>query len=98
MIRSFRDRDTEQLFRKRTSIRFQSIARTALRKLDTLNVAVDLWRDLGLPGNRLEALKGNREGEHSIRVNDRWRICFRWERGESYDVEIADYHSGRKRS
>jgi toxin HigB-1 len=92
VIRSFQDRDAEALFRDRRSVRFQAIAKTALRKLDALDAAVDLWRDLGLPGNHLEKLKGDRAGQHSIRISDQWRLCFRWDRGDVYEVEIADYH------
>ena len=65
---------------------------TAVRKLDMLNAAADL-RDLRVPpGNRLEALRGDLEGRHSIRVNDQWRIVFRWEAGDAHNVEIVDYH------
>ncbi len=92
MIRSFQDRDTEALFRDRRSVRFHAIANVALRKLNVLDAATDLWRDLGLPGNHLEKLKGDRAGQHSIRINDQWRVCFRWDRGDAYGVEIADYH------
>lgn len=92
MIRSFRDAKTEQLYNRRASVRFRAIAKVALRKLDSLDAATDLWRDLGLPGNHLEKLKGDRAGQYSIKINDQWRVCFRWERGEAHDVEIADYH------
>src|SRR5689334_18201357 len=92
MIRGFRDRDTEALVRDRKSVRFQAIAKAALRKLDALDAAIDLWRDLGLPGNRLEKLRGDRAGQHSVRISDQWRVCFRWDRGDAYDVEIPDYH------
>ena len=92
MIRSFRCRETEKIFRRRCSRQFQAVARVAKRKLDQLDSATSL-RDLaGLPGNRLEALSGNRAGQHSIRVSDQWRICFRWKDGEAHDVEIVDYH------
>ena len=68
------------------------IARVALRKLAMLDAA-DRLDDLRLPpGNRLEALRGNRSGQHSIRVNDQWRICFRWQDGDAFEVEIVDYH------
>jgi proteic killer suppression protein len=70
------------------------IQRAALRKLRMLNRAGTL-QDLRVPpGNRLEALKRNREGQHSIRINDQWRICFRWEQGDAHDVDIVDYHRG----
>ena len=72
--------------------RFQSIERQARRKLLYLN-SVRILRDLlQPPGNKLEALKGNRRGQHSIRINDQWRICFRWQDGNAFDVEIVDYH------
>lgn len=73
-------------------LRFRSIERVALRKLQQLDFAIRL-QDLMVPGgNRLEALKGDRKGQHSIRINDRWRICFAWRDGNAYDVEIVDYH------
>ena len=75
-----------------SSRRFQSIERVARRKLRQLNAAVDLV-DLSVPpGNNLEALKGDRKQQHSIRINDQWRICFTWHDGDAYDVEIVDYH------
>ncbi|MGH7815376.1 MAG: type II toxin-antitoxin system RelE/ParE family toxin [Candidatus Binataceae bacterium] len=73
-------------------MRFQAIEKPALRKLEMLNAAIDLSVLAAVPGNRLEQLKGNRQGQHSIRVNDRWRVCFVWRGGDAYDVEIADYH------
>jgi proteic killer suppression protein len=73
--------------------RFKAIERQALRKLDMLDAAPDIRTLATLPGNRLEALKGDRRGQHSIRVNDQWRICFRWSEGHAYDIEIVDYHS-----
>lgn len=93
MIRSFRDKDTERLFDRGNIRRLgPEVQRIALRKLRVLDAAVDL-NDLRVPpGNRLERLRGNRAGQHSIRINDRWRICFRWRDGDAYDVEIADYH------
>ena len=93
MIKSFRSPDTEALFEDRLVMRFRAVERPARRKLLYLHRAQTL-RDLMVPpGNRLEALKGNRKGQHSIRVNDQWRICFRWSDGHAYDVEIVDYHS-----
>ena len=93
MIKSFRSPDTEALFEDRLVTRFRAMERPARRKLLYLHRAQTL-RDLTVPpGNRLEALKGNRKGQHSIRVNDQWRICFRWSDGHAYDVEIVDYHS-----
>lgn len=92
MIRSFRCADTERLFHREAVRRFKAIERQALRKLDMLDAAPDLRTLLTLPGNRLERLKGDREGQHSVRINDQWRICFSWREGHAYDVEIVDYH------
>ena len=93
MTKSFRSPDTEALFEDRLVVRFRAVERPARRKLLYLHRAQTL-RDLMVPpGNRLEALKGNRKGQHSIRVNDQWRICLRWSDGHAYDVEIVDYHS-----
>ena len=93
MIRSFRDRDAERLFERQRIKRLgPEVQRVALRKLRMLDAAVGL-EDLRVPpGNRLELLRGDRAGQHSIRVNDRWRICFRWRDGDAYNVEIVDYH------
>ena len=92
MIRSCRDPKTETLFHDNDVPRFRAIERVARRKLLYLHQALRL-NDLRIPpGNRLEALKGNRKGQHSIRVNDQWRICFVWKDGEVFDVEIVDYH------
>jgi proteic killer suppression protein len=92
VIRSFRSSDTERLFRRESVRRFKPIERQALRKLDLLDAAPDLRTLSTLPGNRLEKLKGDREGQHSIRINDQWRICFVWREGHAYEVEIVDYH------
>jgi proteic killer suppression protein len=93
VIKSFRDRDTERLSRRERVKRWSpELQRAALRKLRILDAAVNL-DDLRVPpGNRLERLKGDRSGQHSIRINDQWRICFRWKAGDAYDVEIVDYH------
>jgi len=93
MIKSFRDRDTERLFQRKHIRRLPPrLHRGALKKLLILDAAERL-EDLRLPpGNRLEKLNGDRAGQHSIRINDQWRICFRWRGGNAYDVEIADYH------
>jgi proteic killer suppression protein len=93
VIRSFRDRDTARLFERQPARRLPpGIQRVALRKLRQLDAAVDL-ADLRVPpGNRLERLLGGRAGQYSIRINDQWRICFRWQAGDAYEVEIADYH------
>jgi toxin HigB-1 len=92
VIRSFRCPDTERLFHRESVRRFKAIERPALSKLDMLDAATDLRTLSALPGNRLEALKGNRKGQHSIRINDLWRICFDWRAGHAHDVEIVDYH------
>ena len=92
MIRTFRDKDVEALFHDNVVPRFRNIERTARRKLLYLNAAKRL-EDLRVPpGNQLEALKGGRKGQHRIRVNDQWRICFTWHEGEAVNVEIVDYH------
>ncbi len=92
MIVSFRCRETERLYNDLPSRRFQAIERTARRKLEILDAAEKLEELRLPPGNRLEALKGDRAGQHSIRINDQWRICFRWKGGDAHDVEIVDYH------
>ena len=92
MIKSFADKDTKMLFERRRSKRFSSIERVALRKLVMLNAATVL-SDLEIPpGNRLEALKRDRLGQYSIRINRQWRICFNWNNGDIENVEICDYH------
>ena len=92
MIRSFKDEEGEALFSGKFSHRLQQVARVAQRKLQQLHAAREL-RDLAaFPGNRLEALAGDRRGQHSIRVNDQYRICFVWQNGEADHVEIVDYH------
>lgn len=94
MIQSFADRDTGRLFGRESVRRYPAeLQRTMLRKLVAVDAAETL-DDLRVPGNRLEKLKGDRAGQHSIRVNDQWRICFRWHDGNAYDVEIVDYHQG----
>ena len=93
MIHTFADRDTERLFTRERVRRYPAdLQRTMLRKLVAVDAAEQL-DDLRVPpGNRLEKLRGNRAGQHSIRVNDQWRICFRWKDGNAYEVEIVDYH------
>ena len=92
MIVSYKCSDTEALSNGRRIRRFVSFERAALRKLRQLQVAVNL-ADLRVPpGNRLEALKGNRKGQYSIRINDQFRVCFRWTKAGATDVEIVDYH------
>jgi len=92
MIHSFSDSDTEQLFRTERNRRFSQISRIAARKLTALHSAEALSDLLVPPGNRLEALKGKGSGWHSIRINDQWRIIFRWTEKGTSDVAIADYH------
>ena len=93
MIKSFRDRDTERLFKREPIKRLPALLqRSGLKKLLILDAA-DRSADLKLPpGNKLEKLKGDCAGQHSVRINDQWRICFRWRDGDAYDVEITDYH------
>ena len=93
MIASFRDRDTEKLWQSGISRRLPArLCRPAFKKLAILNAAVALENLKVPPGNRLESLKGDRAGHHSIRVNDQYRICFEWKNGNAYEVEIVDYH------
>ena len=93
MIKSFADWDTARLYDGRTVRRFRAIERVALRKLDMIDAAHVLNDLKSPPGNRLEALKGNLRGAFSIRINDQWRIVFRWA-DSAEDVEIVDYHKG----
>jgi proteic killer suppression protein len=93
MIVGFRDADTELLWKTGKSRKFPAdIRRTAFKRLSILNAALSLANLSVPPGNRLEALSGNRKGQHSIRVNDQFRICFLWRDGNAYDVHIVDYH------
>lgn len=92
MIRSFICRDTEDLFHSRVVPRFGNIERVARRKLLQLHAAPDVDSLRIPPGNRLELLKGTRKNQYSIRINDQWRICFRWANDGVEDVEIVDYH------
>ncbi len=92
MIRSFADKDTERLARRERVRRFVNFERVALRKLAMVQAA-HVLDDLRVPpGNRLEALKGDRAGQHSIRINDQYRICFVWKEDGAHEVEIVDYH------
>jgi len=93
VIRSFKCKETEEIFSRQRSRKLPNdIQQVALRKLRMLNRAVTL-NDLRIPpANRLEKLKGDREGQHSIRINERWRICFEWQEGDVFNVEIVDYH------
>lgn len=92
MIRSFHDRDTESVFEGRCPARWRSIRAAAERKLQMLDGAADVADLRSPPGNRLEKLTGDRKGQYSIRINDQWRICFRWAEGGVWDVEIVDDH------
>ncbi|MBU0485077.1 MAG: type II toxin-antitoxin system RelE/ParE family toxin [Proteobacteria bacterium] len=94
MIKSFKCKDTEKLFADLDVKKFRVISRTARIKLEVLNAAVSLQSLRVPPGNRLEQLKGTRSGQHSIRINDQWRICFVWSEENVFDVEIVDYHKG----
>ncbi len=92
MIKNFADKGTKELFLRKKSKRFSNIQRVALRKLVMLHAAKNL-KDLEVPpGNKLESLKHDRAGQHSIRINRQWRICFNWNKGDIENVEICDYH------
>jgi len=93
MIKTFADKEAEKLFQRQRSRSLPiDIQRKARMKLEILD-ATEILDDLKVPpGNRLERLSGNREGQHSIRINQQWRICFQWKNGDCYDVEIVDYH------
>jgi proteic killer suppression protein len=92
VIRSFRSADAARLHARQRVARFRAIERVALRKLRQLDAAGELRDPTAPPGNHLEALRGERQGQHSIRINKKWRICFVWRDGAAYEVEIADYH------
>ena len=93
MIKTFRDSETEKVWKEeRSRLLPPVIQKTALRKLQMLNAAATLNDLTAPPGNRLERLRGDRKGQYSIRINDQWRICFRWESDGVYDVQIVDYH------
>jgi proteic killer suppression protein len=91
-IKSFRCKDSQRLFERAPTQRFRSIEASARRKLELLHAAADLSFLRVPPGNRLEALKGDRRGQYSIRINDQFRICFKWIGADAEDVEIVDYH------
>jgi proteic killer suppression protein len=92
VIRSFADKETQRLFETGRSGRFSSFTRIAIRKLTQIEIGERL-EDLRIPpGNHLEALSADRKGQHSVRINDQFRIGFRWEKDGAYDVEIVDYH------
>lgn len=92
MIKAFADKHTQRLFEGESPRRFRTFQRQIERKLQMLDAAVTLDFLRSPPGNRLEALSGNRKGQHSIRINKQWRLCFRWHNGDAFDVEIVDYH------
>lgn len=92
MIHSFRQKEAERLFDDKVIPRFRAIERVARRKLLLIHAATRLEDLSMMPGNRLEALRGDRAGQHSIRINDRWRVCFEWSEGHAFNVEIVDYH------
>ena len=92
MIRTYRCRDTEKLAKGYRVRRFVAVERVAQRKLAQLDAAATLGFLKVPPGNRLEALAGDRQGQYSIRINDQWRLCFKFDKGNAYDVEIVDYH------
>ncbi|MGH9608571.1 MAG: type II toxin-antitoxin system RelE/ParE family toxin [Bryobacteraceae bacterium] len=92
MIASYASRDTEKLANGERVKQFEAIERTARKKLAMLEAAEELQALAVFPGNRLEKLSGSRRGQYSIRINDQYRICFRWKDGSCYEVEITDYH------
>lgn len=93
MIKSFGNEETEKIFHRNISRKFSlPLQHIALRKLLMLDASTGIHDLLIPPGNRLEALKGNKKGQYSIRINNQWRICFVWRDGDAYQVEIVDYH------
>ena len=92
MIQSFKCKDTQGLYEGKSPRKFKAFLAVAERKLAQLDAAQTLDFLKAPPGNRLEALKGDRKGQHSMRINDQWRLCFRFNNSEAFDVEIADYH------
>ena len=92
VIRSFRSKDTEKLFRREQTRKYAGFENVAKRKLDHLNAVASLSDLAAIPGNHFEPLSGDRLGQYSIRINDRWRICFEWKNPDAYSVEIVDYH------
>lgn len=92
MIESFRDKETEKLWLAQRTRFPADVLHRAITKLNMIDAATNLDALRVPPSNRLELLRGNRAGQHSIRINDQWRVCFRWENGNAFDVEITDYH------
>jgi proteic killer suppression protein len=93
VVKSFKDKETEKIYHRRFSKKYSpDIQRIALRKLRMLNNSQNLQDLRSPPGNRLEKLRGARAGQHSIRINEQWRICFVWRAGDAFEMEIADYH------
>ena len=92
VIRSFRSKDTAKLFHREQTRKYAGFQNVAKRKLDHVNAATPLSDLAAVPGNHFESLIGDRLGQYSIRINDRWRICFEWKDGDAYSVEIVDYH------
>jgi addiction module HigA family antidote len=95
VIKTFPCKETEALFQRHRVLRFQTFERVALRKLEMLHAATDLRQLAAVPGNRLEPLKGDRQGEH-IRTNDRWRVCFVWQGGDAHEVELTDHYNSEE--
>lgn len=93
MIKSFRDKDTSEVFKRKYVKAFSpDLQRNALRKLEVLHAANSLEDLKVLPGNRLEKLSGKRDGQYSIRINNQWRLCFTWRDGDAWEAQITDYH------
>lgn len=92
MIKSFGSANTERLFNRERVRQFEAFERQAQRKLTAVHAAESLDDLAAIPGNRLEKLRGSRKDQHSIRINNKWRVCFVWKENDAYDVEIADYH------
>ena len=92
-LRSFKGKDTEAFWNGARILRFQTFEKTAMRKLQVLHAAASLNDLAAVPGNRLEKLEGDRLGQHSIRINGQWRVCFRWDRRDAHEVEINNHYS-----
>ncbi len=92
MIKSFKCKDTEALYQGKRVRKFESFKAQAEKRLEILDNAKTIHDLMGLPSNRFEALAGDRNGQHSIRINQQWRVCFKWQDSDAYNVEIVDYH------